>query len=286
MSKKIVAVDSQKLEAIQSCMYQYKLKFGSSGSPGSQPLVTPDYFERGGLLHVMLEAYYKMKRYKSRWQMNKHTHADIIDICVHTGRTFAGKMNLDIAEIETVIGTFMSYTEFWENDGWTNIESVERVGSKLLYDSSDLAILYEFKIDLILSGRQRLPVDHKSSKSRRDPNYLANQFKGYCFGLDCNTLIVNEICFQKTLPPKDKFRRHTLNYSDALLREWKEQTIWWIVNAISLIEKESYPMNLTSCDKYSGCIFKELCKSDPEVREYKFKTLFEDRTWDVGLEHL
>jgi hypothetical protein len=287
--KRIVAVDSQKLDAIQSCMYMYKLRFGSglAETTGLQPLQTPDYFERGGLLHDMLETYYKLKKYKSRWHQNGKTHADIMESCIIVGRTKATKMSLDIAEIEIVIDAFRQYTSHWENDGWYMIEAVEQVGSRVLYDSPELIILYESKIDLILNiNGVMTPVDHKSAKSRRDPNYLANQFKGYCWTLGVNNLIVNEIGFQKTIKPVEKFRRHTLSYSASALKEWQENTVWWIMYAIGLIEKENFPKNYTSCDKYSGCLFKSVCAADPEVRDYKIASLFEEKHWDVGLENL
>ena len=281
--KRIIALDSQKLEAIQSCMYMLKLRFGSSLTSGLQPLQTPDYFERGGLLHDMLESYYKIKKHRSRWMQNRKTHDDVVRSCITIGRYKAIKMTLDIAEIETVIDTFKQYTDHWENDSWFSVVAIEQVASRVLYDSQDLTILYEGKIDLILNiNGQITPVDHKSAKSRRDPNYLANQFKGYCFLLGVNNIIVNEIGFQKTVKPVEKFRRHTLSYSESSLKEWQENSIWWIINAVGLIEKEQYPKNYTSCDKYSGCIFKPVCVSDPEVRDYKIQQLYELKHWDIG----
>jgi hypothetical protein len=285
--KRVVAVDSQKLDSIQSCMYMYKLRFGGTQEVGLTPLQTPDYFERGGLLHDMLEEYYKLKTYKSRWAQNNKTHADIVESCIIVGRTKATKMALDIAEVETVIDTFRQYVEHWENDGWTNIVAVEKVGAKQLYEDEDLQIIYEFKIDLILQINGVLvPVDHKSAKARRDPNYLANQFKGYCWGLGVNNLLLNEIGFQKTVKAVEKFRRHTLSYSESALTEWVKNTVWWVKFAIGMIETETFPMNYTSCDKYSGCIYKDICKADPEVRDYKLKTMFEGKHWDVGGTHL
>ena len=58
-------------------------------------------------------------------------------------------MAIDIADIENVIDQFLQYTDLWENDAWTddNIVFVERVFSKILYDSPDLLILYEGKIE-------------------------------------------------------------------------------------------------------------------------------------------
>lgn len=288
MTKRIVALDSQKLDAIQACMYMYKLRFGGEITQGITPLVTPDYFERGGLLHIMLEPYYKLKAHKSRWQQNRATHRTIVQNCINIGRYKATKMQIDIAEVENVIDTFLKYTDFWENDGWDNIKAVEQVGSKIIYDSEDLTILYEFKIDLILQLQNAIiPVDHKSAKARRDPNQLANQFKGYCVVLGVNNIMINEIGFQKSLKPQDKFRRHVLSYSNEILEEWVGTTVWWVRHAMDVIESGYYPQNFTSCDKYSGCIYKEICIADQSVRDYKINSMFNTKNrWDVGAQNL
>ena len=284
MSKQIVAVDSQKLESIESCMYQFKLRFGLDTNYKSK--VTPEYYEKGDLVHKMLETYYKLKVYKSRWIQNKKSHLDIVQACINIARHRAIKMSLDISEVESAIHAFIDYTDYWENDDWNNIAFVEKTGSKVLYDSSDLTILYEVKIDLGLhmSGiKDIVPVDHKTAKSRKDPNKMSNQFRGYCWFLGVNNLIVNEVGFQKTLAPKDKFRRNTLSFSDSQLKEWKENAIYWIVNAVGLMNKNIYPQNPSSCDKYSGCMFKEnVCSQDPEIREFKLIQFFENHQWDVG----
>jgi hypothetical protein len=197
-------------------------------------------------------------------------------------------MSLDIAEVEQVIDAFETYTDFWENDNWNNILATEKVGSAVLFDSPELCILYEYKIDLVLNiGGSVTPVDHKSAKSRRDPNYMGNQFKGYCWALGVNTLLVNEIGFQKTLKPVEKFRRHTMTFSDNTIKEWRENSIWWIKHAIDLIDADKFPQNFTSCDKFRGCLFKQpICMQDPEVRLYKIDQFFQSRSWDVGKEHL
>jgi len=284
MTKKIVAVDSQKLDSMMACTYQFKNKF----LDGKEPEEKPDYYERGGLMHAMLDPYYKIKKYKPRWRQNQKTHMDIVQSCVNIGRHFARNLNIDIAEIEMCVAAFMQYTDFWENDSFNDILSVEQVGSKVLYENPQIMIMYEYKVDLIVKINNVVtPIDHKSAKSRRDPNYLSNQFRGYCWSLECNRILVNEIGFQKTLPPKDKFRRHTLTYSDNLIKEWREEAIYWIMHTVNLVEKGIFPRNTTSCDKFPLCPFKaEICSSDPDVREFKKDQFFRNKSWDIGADYL
>lgn len=282
--KKIVAIDSQKLDAIQSCSYFYNTKFVQN----LVPINTPMYLERGGLLHEMLSVYYNCRKYRARWRQNKKSHADVVNSAIITGRHFANKMQIDISEVENTIDVFRQYCDHWENDAWDNILGVEQVGAKILYDSDDLTILYEVKIDLILQmGNAIVAVDHKHSSSRRDPNELSNQFKGYCWFLGTNNFIVNEVGFQKTVKPVDKFRRHTLSFPQAIIDEWRDNAIFWIRQQLAY-DKEGYrPRNYTSCDKFSGCDLKHICLAEPgDLRNYRLRQMFTERKWDVGGKHL
>lgn len=284
MSKRIVAIDSQRLDAMQSCMYLYNLKFNEHW----RQIVKPHFLLSGSLMHDIFKQYYKLRIYRNRWHQNRKTHADIVDICLNTGRLLANRMDISISDIEKTIGVCRDYFEFWENDSWDNIRAVEEVGGKILYDSEDLCILYEVKIDLVIHDNGRdTPVDHKHAGQRRDPNELSNQFKGYCWFLDTNYIIINEVGFQKTVPAKDKFRRHLIQYSQAMIDEWVANTVQWVKHTIWCDDNKIYPQNFTSCDKYSGCDFKEpVCGKDPELRPYKLREIFQIEEWSPGGHHL
>ena len=265
-------------------MYQFKLRFSGTGT---QPKVVPDYFERGDLVHTMLEQLYKLKKYRSNWKLNKKTYQDVVQSCITVGRHKARKMSIDIIDIENVVTNFISYCDFWENDGWDNIKFIEQTGAKILYEDDNLVVLYEVKIDLgvILSGRLT-PVDHKSTKARKDPNVLSNQFKGYCWFTGTNEMIENDFGLQKTLAPAQKFIRQRVSFSDSQLLEWKENAIWWIRWAVDLMNKDQWPQNFTSCDKYAGCLYKEVCKADPDIRDFKLQQFFKAKGFEVGKDNL
>lgn len=282
MDKRIVVVDSQKLNGIADCMRKYKYSFGSN----LEPVLKPDYFERGDLLHKMLQVYYNLRRYRSRWITNGKSHADIVNSCVIAGRHYAIRMQIDMDEVEAVVQTFIQYAGHFADDGWDQIRAIEQVGSKVLFEDKELIVLYEVKIDLILAlpSLPIHPVDHKSASQRREPSDLSNQFMGYCWFLGCHNLTVNKIGFQKTLKPAEKFQRYLLSYTQNRIDEWREEAVWWIKKGLEYIDNNIFPRNLTSCDKYSGCIYKSICAADPIVRESKLRQTFESRTkqWDVG----
>jgi hypothetical protein len=94
---------------------------------------------------------------------------------------------------------------------------------------------------------------------------------------------MNKIGFQKTLTPAERFQRFVFNIDKDRIEEWKVNAIWWVRLYADCIESDNYPMNLTSCDKYSGCIFKRICESDPNSREYKLARDFSTvEKWDVA----
>lgn len=280
--QRIIVFDSQRLNEVQACMRKYNFMFGESPV---KPMEAPDSFERGDMIHQMLKTYYVLRKYRSRWAQNNTSHSDVIRICVNVGRYTALRLSLEVAEVQWTVETFVQYAQHYENDGWDQITSVEQTGSKILYESPSLIILYEMKFDLVISLKNApiVPVDHKTSKMRKEPSGLSNQFMGYCWGLGVNNIMINKVGFQTTLKPEEKFQRHLLSYQNDQIEEWRENAIWWIKFADAMIQTGQYPANFTSCDKYSGCIFKEVCSSDRATREWKLKTKFAGiKTWDVG----
>jgi PD-(D/E)XK nuclease superfamily len=303
MIQKIIAADSQVLNSVQYCsratQYTHEMQLRSAS--------TPDYIEKGDLLHRMLEVYYNLRKYKLRWSSNSMrrdlgpvTHADVVDICVRVGRYFLHKMQLDLNDAEYLIDTFREYCAFRADDRWDRIIAVEGTGGFVLFENEEYKIYYQVKIDLILE-LDNMPicgVDHKSTSRRQQdviapdgstfaPEQLLNQFIGYCAFLGTNNFIKNEIGLQKTLKPKDKFIRKLLSYTNDNIAEWKAESAWWLIRAEREKSLGFYPRNLTSCDKFGGCTFRPVCRSDRSIRDTKLLTMFDvKKKWDVGISGL
>src|SRR5208337_1490553 len=244
--KKIYVVDSSILNTLSECARKCHFTFDFN----LEPVIKPDYFEKGDLLHQMLAEYYKLRKFRDRWAKNSKSHADIVSICIKIGRLVAIKMSLEVDTVEDVIHTFRDYCTFVANDGWDNILYVEETASKILFENDDLVIVYQGRLDLgiYMPSCPNLPVDHKSSSRRGKPTYLSNQFRGYCWLLDVNNIIINKIGFQKSLKPEEKFERHTLSYSPDLIEEWRQWAIFKILEYIENSKHEIYPPDFTSCD--------------------------------------
>ena len=228
------------------------------------------------------------------------TKRDIIDFCLRAGQVMASKMQIDTETSDNVMFQFNAYCEFYSNDPWTTL-AVEEVGSKILFENESLKIIYSGKIDrLVQQGNIIAPMDHKSSERRGDVSSMSNQFIGYCFLLNVNHIIIDKIGFQKTLKPAERFQRFILHIDQGRIDEWQANSVnTLLIHLMTSVGSESDAleyykmlrlkmmapmMNLTSCDKYSGCIYRNVCESSPEGRSWiKERDFIVREKWDVGI---
>lgn len=293
MTQKILSIDGQVLNTYQLCARRMKYAFIDNVHPEQKA----EALESGDLMHKMLEVYYSLQLDDFDFQTETwHTIKEaglipptsrefysIKDFAIKCGRFFGINMNIQVEDVEEVIHHFFEYTDYFQHDTWHPL-AVEEVGSKVLFEDERIKIIYNFKIDLIAEqGRIIAPFDHKTSRRRSEASSLSNQFIGYCYGLGLNNLVVNKIGFQKTLSPQQRFNRSILTIDDDRIKEWVVNTVHWCARIIESELTNEYDMNLTSCDKYSGCIFARLCESDPASRFFKIERDFKiGDDWDVA----
>jgi hypothetical protein len=312
---KIIEIDSQILNAIQGCPTKHQYQFLENLQVENKAAA----LEKGSLLHKILELYDglmgKCEDIESdTWSELRDTEIyarftaigaerkteDIIQFCLDAGRFFASKSNLDTEVAESVIFQCKEYFEYYKNDPWMTL-AVEEIASKVIFENEELKIVYTGKLDrLVQQGNIIAPMDHKSSDKRTETNSLSNQFIGYCALLNTNHIIIDKIGFQKTLAPKERFQRIILNVDEARINEWVNNTIDTVLNHLSLTVEDEMEslyyfkllrnrrdlkplMNLTHCDKYSGCTYRFICENNPEGRDWmKERDYIVGKSWDVG----
>lgn len=300
MEQKIFSFDSQMINTFQACEKKYDYSFIQNLTPPDKA----EALERGDLMHKMLEVYYslqiegmfeKIQRKEPVSEVWKElfetgitlpkdkSFPSIQETATRAGNYYGTKMDLAAEEITSTIYQFKEYSLYFMHDSWRAL-AVEEVGSKVLFETEDLKLIYNFKIDLVAEkGSIIAPFDHKTSKRRENPSSLSNQFIGYCYGLGLNNLVVNKIGFQKTLSPAERFNRYILTIDDERIEEWKQNTIQWGFRMVEANESQLYLLDLTSCDKYSGCIFAPLCETSPSGRDWKIQRDYNTREdWDVA----
>lgn len=270
--KKNVIFDATVLTALMNCEtylnYRHNMNLIPIAGKGN-PL------DAGSLVHLILQEY-------NRALIAGTKRQDAILIGMEAGQKFYTTESTSIPEenikaknghIEKVgynyiVSTMEEYFERWKNSHWTPIEA-ERVVGHVIYEDDEMRILYKAKIDLMVDTYQDgiCPVDYKTMKQRRDATSLNNQFRGQAILTKARTVYIEKIGWQASLKPEEKFTRQPISFSAAILAEQINTIVYYAKTLIALQESQYYPQRFTFCDKFSGCLFREVCKSDPQNRQ-------------------
>lgn len=278
-AEKNVIFDATLLNELQLCAFRYNLshELNLRLPEVAEPL------EEGDLLHHMMESYYK--RVAENTSIPQSNFDETIEKVLEDGHEHSLGLSLPPAQVEEVKYQFIEQAKHNRLDGIVPIE-VERPFIITLYNDGELGIHYAGKIDLIAEVPQfgRCVIDHKSMRRSRDPLPLSNQFTGYAYATGLDYVIVNKIGFQKTLKPHERFRRYPLFYTQHNKELWKADTIWWGQQLAYYLETNTWPRNRTSCDKYNGCMYVDICAaSSLEAMEWAMKAKYiVGKAWDAS----
>jgi len=272
---KIITLDSQILSAIMKCERYAELTFIDNIGA----MEKPEHLDKGDVLHICLDKHYSLKR-----DHPELSYADIVEQSAQTGQERGYEVDAPIEVSLDVIKTYKQYAEFYKGEDWIPLQT-EHVFAKEMHVDENLQIIYQGKIDLIvdsIAGHQI--VDHKSSSRRTDPIFLSNQFIGYCWAMNVFNMTINEVGFQKTLAPAEKYRRHIFSYPKELVDEWIQTSVFHVKEFVKRVEEQYFPPRYTSCrGLYGECIFVPVCQSTPDARQWKLKSQYSVREpWDVG----
>jgi hypothetical protein len=80
---------------------------------------------------------------------------------------------------------------------------------------------------------------------------------------------------QVLLEKPNAFQRGFTYRTDDQLDEWLVDLRHWLHNAETYAANNYWPQNDTSCDKFGGCKFREVCSKSPQVRETYLKASFD-----------
>ena len=277
-----IVIDATILNTVQSCGLKAYYAFHKN----LKPLETPSYFDKGDLMHKMMQTYRLLRKHRPNWSKEK-----ILEFCIKKGRRYYIKLDLAVEDCEEVVQYFFSYVQKYHGDGWQFI-TIEKPFIKELYRNDDIAIFYQGKPDCSAKVPNFEPLvvsDLKTGSRDTQPSILSNQFMGYAWALGTQVVVIDKINFYKKIDNDKSFKRYVLNYPQDLIEEWKEGAIYWALTYKSYIESEYYPPNLTSCDKYGGCVFAKasggkpgICETERAAREFKILSDYKvGELWDV-----
>lgn len=272
-AKKTIILTSSSANSVQNCPQRYDYEI-------NQQLCLPNKgvaLEKGDLFHFFLENYYKgllVNNTTLQYIDKKIPTHEIVNMAILKVREKSVNSHLESVDTEEVIQFAREYVQHYVNDGWTPI-AVEEKFSVVIYEDDNFRIIAEGKVDLVANTAQQninLVVDHKTGKRNVQPSKLSTQFQLYALALNYNNVMVNKINWVKD--PSNRFHRYLLSYDKTLIEEFKQDLIYWAFEIIKHTESNYFPRNRTSCDKYSGCPFKLLCESIPDVRQLKIDQFY------------
>jgi len=277
--KKVIALDSQILSALQLCPQRLKYEFIDN----LRLTVTPGYFEKGSLMHKMLHLYYSLMKHRPNWALKR-----ITDLCVRKGRKYYIKLAIPVEDCENVIAHFQAYAERYGRERFEVIY-VEKPFAKKIYEDDSMIIIYQGMIDLGVRypGEVLTVIDHKTGERDDAPSQLENQFLGYAWAFDTQNVVVNKINFYKEIhtgnDKQQSFRRYTLSYSKGLIEEWVEDTISDAHVLLSYTELGMFNRRRASCKRPMECPFFSICKQERGAREFIKRSKYSvGKHWDVG----
>lgn len=127
-------------------------------------------------------------------------------------------------------------------------------------------------------------VDHKTSQSTIGDYWFkqfnpSNQMTLYTFagkvvmGMEIKGVVIEgaQIGLEQFTT---KFARGFTYRSDDLIDEWIADLEYWLNAAEAFADAGHWPMNDTSCDKFGGCRFRDVCSKNPSVRDTYLKNDF------------
>lgn len=239
-------------------------------------LAIPDEtLDRGSFVHDILQLHYLLKK------EGKLKYNDIIDACVGYAIDNRHSFGIPPEVADGVIDNYKDYANYYYLDGWQPIE-VESTFAKPMYEDDEIVIVGCGIIDLVTDTKAGpILVDHKSYDRWRNPIKLSNQLITYAWATEIRTAYYNKIGFQKTYGPEKRFRRVPFLYTKNNIEVWLRNAIYWAKEGIKYEKTGFWPRNYTSCDKFRGCRFVDLCAGDEDVIEYKIKAQFKvGEKWD------
>lgn len=149
-----------------------------------------------------------------------------------------------------------------------------------------------------LNGVPYIP-DVKTTKSELGARYWnshnpSNQFGMYLlageitYQLPVKGLIVDAV---QVLVGSSRFERHLITKDEAQMSEFYGACGFWLLRMEDCAEgaqlatehgktELAYPMNETSCTKFGGCEFQQVCARSPVARQQWLETGFRRRVWD------
>jgi len=271
-----IFISPTSLDEIQLCWrrYQYSRKRRLT------PFFRPGRMEKGTVGHKILAYYYTEMGLNLSRETKKHRDL-IIEESLKIGTLEAAKTDLSRELLNKLFEDVQSYYNHFRGEDWLpllddkGLPLVEVPLTKVLYERPDegeiegVRVIFNGIIDLLLAPRKGVPVtivDHKFKDRFSELDPLSNQLSLYSATTGIRDVVRNDVGGQKE-GNVNKYRRQSFKYDKSQQDENLRWAIYWALEADYHESVNIYPPNPTSCDKFGGCLYRDVCNTMPAGRE-------------------
>lgn len=297
-----LAIDSTSLGAFKTCprYYYYRIVCGWA------PMAESVHLKFGILLHAGVEAYHK-------WRAHGQDHDDSLRKALLQAMHATWQPELrrpwtsdnPTKNRLTLLRTLVWYLDQHRDDPLQTLtlaSGAPAVELRFAFDSGYQSLVtgepFQFcgylGDRLAALGEDKYVVDIKTTSRQLSPHWFAqfnphNQFSLYTFagkiayGEPLRGLIVDGC---QVLAGETRFQRAFVARDASQIDEWYDMQGKWLAQIDACAEEgqsagpSAWPMNETSCDKFGGCEFREVCARSPAARPQWLASAYRQRIWD------
>ena len=285
------AWDSTSIELFKTCPRKYYFTIVL----GYVPRITPPPLAFGIAFHSVMETWHKLLA------SGVDKHSALIQVTRLAGQLGETLPLGDTARTkETLVRSVVWYLDqFWDDKAVTVILSsgeaaVEQHFKLPFMQYLDNEVLICGHLDRLVQWQgQAFVSDFKTSKYQLDQRFF-NQFKPSTqmalYVTACHLtaeslqsfpaahgVIIDGVQLGVNF---SRFARSVVSYSLEEVNEYIVGLQYWITQAMDACKSNYFPPNESSCSKYSGCHFQEICSKPPARRPAFLEGKFVKRVWN------
>lgn len=282
--------DQTSIKVAEECLYKYKLWM----LDGWRPRGTNVHLFFGGVYASALEHFHKHRA--NGMDHNDALLAVVREALIATWDSEANEpwtSDHNTKTRENLIRTIVWYFEHFQDDPCSTV--ILSNGTPAVEHSFQLpvdnGIIFSGHLDRLVEFSGNVYIqDQKTTGTTITPRYFSNyqpddQITGmYPFaGRAIFKLPVKGVMIDaaQIAVGFSRFERGFIFTDDASLDEWYDDAMFHIETAQAATKAGHFPKNRTSCHKFAGCQFRNVCAASPHVREQFLKAEFEKgHRWD------
>lgn len=286
--------DATSLGTLKECPRKYFLSILC----GWQPKQNAVALNFGILLHSALEGFYKREAKGMGYEEN--LREALRGIALDPLTQELRQAGDPVRSVECLVHAVVDYLDFYKDEpAKTLVFPSGEVGAELhfqyetgLASSKGEAFAMSGNLDRVVEMPTGIFImDHKTTSMALSQYYfgqydLDTQMTNYAiagdvvYGTPVRGVLIDGIKVKGEL----EFSRYMTMRSKEACDEWLSELGHWFKLAEYFAQTQSWPCNDKSCNKYSGCPFREVCKAPRALRKQILLDSFKQRIWDPSQE--